>query len=362
MTTPNWPVSTSKMLRGALALGSVLFVLLLLELVLRALGTPHFSQQKLRTRYDEFAFVVADALPGESGPPHTSTHFYHYPAGHTWYTRYPDNPRGYFEAGARVRYALNAEGFRGDDFPLEPTGFRVALVGDSITLGEGVHLDDTFGRRIERALREIDPRSDVLNFGVNGFSTAHEAVMLERVVAPYEPDVVVLGYTLNDIDGNPFGALNEELEDLSSSLPWIDSPSHAINFISRPFWSRSVANRHRDLMLSLYESDAWNTLASQLGAMARLCRVRGWTLIAVVFPDLSFLGEPYAFDAIHRKLAALFGELGVTSIDLTAMFRERGAAELRVHAMDAHPNEIGHAFAADALMPVLAPLAKVRSP
>ena len=147
-----------------------------------------------------------------------------------------------------------------------------------------------------------------------------------------------------------------------SILPTETTDAASINFISRPFWTRTVASRHRDLVLSLYESDAWNTLSSQLGAMARLCRVRGWTLIAVVFPDLSFLGEPYAFDAIHRKLAALFGELDVTSIDLTATFRERGAAELRVHAMEAHPNEIAHAFAADALMPVLAPLAKVRSP
>ena len=104
------------------------------------------------------------------------------------------------------------------------------------------------------------------------------------------------------------------------------------------------------------------SVASQLGAMARFCRERGWTLIAVVFPDLGFLGEPYPFDAIHHKLAVLFEELGVTSIDLTAAFQERGAAELRVHAMDAHPNEIGHAFAADALMPVLAPLAKTRTP
>ena len=114
--------------------------------------------------------------------------------------RYPTDPRGYFGADRRVVGRINALGLRGPECAPEPTPgrTRVALLGDSFTLGIGVRDEDTLPAQLERALGP--ERFEVLNFGVSATDTVQQVQYLQGFVLRFAPQVVVLVFFLNDTE------------------------------------------------------------------------------------------------------------------------------------------------------------------
>jgi hypothetical protein len=96
-----------------------------------------------------------------------------------------------------IVWQTNAQGLRADRDIGPPTErFRIATFGDSETFGWSVALEDTFQRRMEG----IDPRVEVLNFGVPGYNVTNIRDHLERAVPRFRPDLVV--YLVNKNDFN----------------------------------------------------------------------------------------------------------------------------------------------------------------
>ena len=84
---------------------------------------------------------------------------------------------------------------------------RIAVIGDSMTEGAQVSTDKTFPSVLERELVECHARGtrtfEVINFGVGGYSTAQEFLLLNRHVWDYDPDIVLLAFfSGNDIHEN----------------------------------------------------------------------------------------------------------------------------------------------------------------
>lgn len=134
-------------------------------------------------------------------------YFYCYDAARGWGLR-PDTA-GYYrrEGGSWVR--VNADGFRGPDFPKNkpPGTIRIAVIGDSYTQAMQVPEEDTFAAVAARVLAQCPwlkgKRVEALNFGVDGYGTAQELVTLREKVWAYQPDIVVLAVFLgNDIRNN----------------------------------------------------------------------------------------------------------------------------------------------------------------
>jgi len=123
-----------------------------------------------------------------------------YRPGGTLYYRYPTDPRGYFDADGAVVGHVNALGLRGAECALAkaPGTRRVAVLGDSFTLGIGVRDEDTLPAQLQRALGRADV--EVLNFGVSATQTVEHVRYLEGYALGFDPDVVVLVYFLNDAE------------------------------------------------------------------------------------------------------------------------------------------------------------------
>ncbi len=72
------------------------------------------------------------------------------------------------------------------------------------------------------------------------------------------------------------------------------------------------------------------------------------SMVVLVFPDLNALSrKQYAFEPIHHKLKNFFLSEKVHFIDFADAFKAYGPLNLRVHPVDAHPNEIGHRIIAE---------------
>ena len=156
-----------------LLLGSCAFALVLAELVLRVIG---FSRP---------IFVHVDPVLGMA----------HIPGVQAWYT-----------AEGRSYVRINAQGWHDKERPFtKPAGLtRVAILGDSYTDALQVPEDSAFPAILERTLNSTLPgRYEVLNFGVGGFGTAQELLVLRHYALRYAPDAVILAFTIvNDVSDN----------------------------------------------------------------------------------------------------------------------------------------------------------------
>src|SRR5271163_1915378 len=104
---------------------------------------------------------------------------------------------------------INSHGFRDLERSYEKQAdtIRIAVLGNSWTEAMQVPLDKNYCSVLERKLTEqsccAGKRFEVLNFGVSGYSTAQELLLLREEVWKYHPDVVILAfYSARDIANN----------------------------------------------------------------------------------------------------------------------------------------------------------------
>ncbi|MFZ5803156.1 MAG: GDSL-type esterase/lipase family protein [Candidatus Omnitrophota bacterium] len=95
---------------------------------------------------------------------------------------------------------INSHGFRDDEYSLsKPEGvLRIAFLGDSVVYGYGLAGHETIPNQLERVYADRGVPAEVLNMGVSGYDTEQAVEFFKVVGQAFRPDVVILGYCLND--------------------------------------------------------------------------------------------------------------------------------------------------------------------
>jgi hypothetical protein len=284
----------------------------------------------------------------------------------------------YFEPGAsdggwtrrEVVNRINSYGLRGRAVavPKPPGTFRIVVLGDSFTFGEGVAEDETFSARLEGLLRDHgsardDPRRiEVVNAGVAGYNTRDEVVYLKNRWVSLEPDLVLLVFYLNDAyDDNRFASLI-----MGTDKPMerrLQQPAEPRSYLfdwARAIWKnwrlqRRIASIYRSQFSSRAEIDGHDWAASKeaLAEAARFSRARGIPFGMVIFPELHSLDDGYPFHAIHEEVRRAGESLGFPVKDLFPTFEGEEAEELWAHSTDHHPGKKAHALAASSIFEFL---------
>lgn len=224
----------------------------------------------------------------------------------------------------------------------ESGSYRIVGIGDSVTFGWGVGDDETFLERVDFALESrMGPNSvEVLNFGVPGYNSAQEAVLLRELVFSLDPDLVVLGYVLNDAEPTLFA----------------DEPRDGI-----ALRSSRLLQLGRDLWLAGESRAAVARRAMEAGLsdIARRAGERGVPVLFFVYPNAWRGQDP----ALPLRLARA---LAFACVDMHAAFDEHyrktgaGFRDVALSATDAHPNPVGHALIAEALRELAVALLRQR--
>jgi tetratricopeptide (TPR) repeat protein len=95
----------------------------------------------------------------------------------------------------------NAHGQRDVDREIrKPDGTRrIILLGDSVVMGVGLpDIDSTISRQLEQLYSS--GKTEVLNFGVDGYNTLAEVELLRTKGVAFDPDLVVLLFVHNDFN------------------------------------------------------------------------------------------------------------------------------------------------------------------
>jgi lysophospholipase L1-like esterase len=112
----------------------------------------------------------------------------------------PDVDTCYY--GARL--TTNSAGFRvtgGIRQPERTDAYRVLLLGDSQTFGQGVPFEQSFGELLASSLAQRTTRHvEAINTGVDGYTTVQEAAMLRTRGLALDPDCILVLFVGNDMD------------------------------------------------------------------------------------------------------------------------------------------------------------------
>jgi lysophospholipase L1-like esterase len=336
--------------RLALSAGTLILALGLIEIAMRILGLPKVLEPHSETA----RFAFAEVSQGHEL-------FYANQPGRITF-RYDGNPRGYFDARNEVHHDVSPTGFRGPAFQPKAAGtLRMVFLGDSFTFGEGVRNEHTYAEVTARLLRIQGQQADPCNLGVGGYNTTQSLRAARLIGFGLEPDVVVLGYTLNDAEpplfeidkatGRPVRRPRERfIEAEAAPKKPLATGIYRLR-LARAFWQIARQQELSRQTIEYYRSinDPENTgfIESEraLKELIAECKKRNIPCIVVLFPLLFELSEDYPFQDAHQRIGSIVTNAGGTFIDLLPALRGKNAASLIVHPTDQHPNELVHEIA-----------------
>jgi lysophospholipase L1-like esterase len=245
--------------------------------------------------------------------------------------------------GAWVR--INGYGHHDpEDFPVaKPPGeFRALMLGDSITMGDGVPADEAFPEQLEDLLDARDTRfrsHRVINTAVHGYSTFQELRMLEESLR-FEPDFAALGFCMNDVtepfvNNQRYGGVALDYHGVwqtpSPFLGWLLTDT-GVGRLLQKLRARS-ASREAAVRLESYDvrkladegtanpryREAWDIVLADLDRAHRIAAEHELPFALLIFPFVFQLADP-ATRGPQAILAEFAAERGIPVIDFTEIF------------------------------------------
>jgi hypothetical protein len=237
------------------------------------------------------------------------------------------------------------------------------FLGDSITLADYLHEEETHVDLIRSAARSAGRSIEVVNAGVAGVSLAEEIALLNETGLLAQPDAVVLGFYLNDfaaspgvviptpprwlagsrlvravLDVNARASVAEPERDISGYGARVRHwqveaakafpPNADADFrTSRGAFNDRIQGAFRDWG-SAWSDGVWReVLEPLLFKLAQLTKAHGIELYILCFPVSFQVDAEFVNDFPQRKLRELAERMGVPLLDLLPPLRSaaRGA-------------------------------------
>jgi lysophospholipase L1-like esterase len=239
-----------------------------------------------------------------------------------------------------VPVTINSAGLRDREYPQQkPPGMtRILMLGDSVTFGWGVKIEETPSKLLEDLLNSglASPRYEVINSGVGNYNTAMEvAYFLDRGQA-LRPDIVVLNYFINDAEPTPARKNSSLFEHSYAAVMALGAfDSLARTYFGRADWKTYYRDLYRD------DAPAWAKTKDAVARLVTHCRENNIRLLIAVYPELHVLKD-YPFGDVTRAIENTAEKGGAEFIDLLPAVADKEPESLWVSPTDAHPNIIAN--------------------
>ncbi|MFT4541240.1 MAG: lysophospholipase L1-like esterase [Planctomycetota bacterium] len=272
-------------------------------------------------------------------------------------------------------YQINSQGNRGPELELQDKvkEYRVVCLGDSCTFGKGVDEPDCWPRQLESLLqheatqRGADWQPKVANLGINGFSGKSYKRMFEQRGKQLEPDLVVIGYNLNDFP-NAIRAVDVAVYGKRGLRQAV--PRGTRDFLGRFALYRYaratyyVMNQEKDWANAenfakgagdaSLDSDVWIEQRDYLTGIRDEALATGAQVAVFLFPYESQVYLDSYVETPILRLSAMCAELEIPFVDLATKFRSEARktdppAGLFLRGDRYHPNPHGYRIVAESV-------------
>src|SRR5712691_7550287 len=239
---------------------------------------------------------------------------------------------------------------------LRPDQKHIVFFGDSFTFAQGVNdVKDRFSNRVRDFLeRQTNGRVVVSNLADAGTDLRWVQRLVELLLKKgHKIDTAVYVMCLNDIE-TYHERHDKYYEELSKHSPrfFLFRDTYFFNWVYfrlRQFTVASV-REYYSFVKDYYRGQPWRLMREDLDEVHRMCRSHGTDFRIVVFPFLHNLGPEYPFREVHRLIVEHCQSRGIAVLDLEPWLSPSASKGLTVNRFDAHPNELAHRLAAEAML------------
>lgn len=276
------------------------------------------------------------------------------------YDSYPWQVR---QAQCNISYSpeKNSLGWRDHEYSRDKKAgaFRIACVGDSVTEGYRIKLENTFTKLLEASLKSAGIKAEVMNLGSCGHATEENLASLEKALE-FLPDLIVYQFGLNDI---------KELEYYKESMgigvrDSGDKPGRMHKFSLKSILRRSalycaIAERYNYVKLRMgsknwsfnkwYASDKmWENELNKFRYV--FSKINNSTKIIILnMPyDFQVYSDRPEVNIASRKIGKFCQDNGYGFLDFTQILKQQRGA-YGIFLDDCHLSERGHKIVADYL-------------
>lgn len=221
---------------------------------------------------------------------------------------------------------------------------RVVCLGDSVTLGYGLRHDASYPNQLQARLEGNGPGTEVMTVALMGWSPRQERLAYVRIARRYDPDLVLLGICLNDLQD-----LENNLARPPSALAWLHERSALLRRIVD-----AQGRQIRSVRELVTEPDSRRVRESYARLFEEIRRLRdevardGGRFAVVVFPFADQVQpEPMAATP-QRRIEAFCAHEGISFRDLLPGLQPLGPGAF-IPGDHLHLSAEGNARAAEVL-------------
>jgi lysophospholipase L1-like esterase len=281
--------------------------------------------------------------------------------GATFKHCYGNDPSGSMEPDACVTYRINSLGYRDVDHPIDKPDdvFRIVILGDSFTVGEGTAFDRIYPALLARELQghTIDGKGiEVVSLGFPGNDTSLEQKSYLFLGRKLRPDWVVTQWTTNDFPASAT-ARKEVFEVGRSYIELMGAAQHpGPSRAYHHFWLRRQLGEvsKRSIAATLRDLQKGSPNLQQIRSLRRAVKEDGARFTLLIFPEMIQL-DHYPYADVASALEAFCRREGIERVDLLPALSKHRDRELWVHEIDHHPNGLAHRIAFEQLLSVIRP-------
>jgi len=282
---------------------------------------------------------------------------------------------GSLKSSGNIRYILNSAGFRDLERTYQKSNntYRILVIGDSVTFGYKVRFNDIYPRQLESLLKQYNENVEVLSIAMPGLNTLQESHLLLTEGSKYQPDMVILGYVINDAAaGYRYTTAKTRCRiaiihlPISCSFKHLMKQSAFLYFIKdrldQLIWKLNIGDdddnsgyMKKDYYNKLYmQQSIWDShVVAGFKKVATFARESKIPIILVIFP-IMFDYENYNWGWIHEKVSREGRMYKFHIVDLFDDYKRYPVKETRIERGDfVHPNAFGHRIAATATVKYL---------
>jgi len=243
-----------------------------------------------------------------------------------------------------------------------PDPLRIAIVGDSITIGHGVQYYDTYGMRLESLLNHnADQRPAHVRIWAQGGDSTRTQLRYMPGILDWKPHVLILGLCLNDTENPHRPQEYRKWRQAAVPPPPPRALAAVLAYTRLGTWAyqqyanfRATRGYHA-YYRKLYDPQysGWDVFVRSLQAFISTCREHDIAFLPVIFPAMDNV-DRYPFEWIHEQIGDVLRAEEVPHLDLLATFRNQSPERLQaIPQVDPHPSEIAHRQAAEAIFQFL---------
>jgi len=252
-----------------------------------------------------------------------------------------------------VQFRTNSAGLRDKEYSVMKTEDmrRIAVIGDSFVMADGIAIEDTFHSVLEERLNQEggDLTYQFINFGVSAYNLRQYLEVMKHKAKDYDPDLILVGFCPRNDQYIPEEQTYRDVPKTNAFFHLYSIQAIKDVFNRGTYYDDDIYYMEKELTRNAPFSDKEKRYMTQIFSEMDDFSKQNNIPVIVVYVDI-FYNEKFA-----ENLEEIVLKNDLYFVNASTPFEGQGYDEYIIYPIDSHPNVKAHRIFADVIYDYLFP-------